>query len=253
MSSRGNTTYLAIIEYDGTQYSGWHVQPGRRTVQAEVTTALKRLFGKPSAITVTGRTDAGVHARAQAVSFQAARQIPPSNVQRALNRYLPPDISVTRVRVMPQGFNARRHALKKTYEYHIWNRHYRSVWQGQNAWHIKVPLEISLMRKAARKLTGSHDFSAFDAKNSALKDKVARLLSIQINSRGGAVTITFTGTRFLYKMVRNMVGTLVDVGTGKTKPEDVAVILGSKKRALAGQTAPAHGLFLKKIYFTHEK
>jgi tRNA pseudouridine38-40 synthase len=123
------------------------------------------------------------------------------------------------------------------------------VWQGANAWHVWQALNVAAMRKAAKILCGRRDFSSFDAKNSVIVDKVARLSSVRVASKAGRVTITFTGDRFLYKMVRNMVGTLVNVGLGKTDPAKIASILRSKKRSLAGPTAPARGLFLKKVLF----
>jgi tRNA pseudouridine38-40 synthase len=242
-------TFLLFIEYNGTGFSGWQVQPGFRTVQAELEAALKKLFKKPVTVSVTGRTDAGVHAQMQAASFTTSTCIPALNIQQALNGVLPQDISIKSVRRVKNGFNARYDATKKVYQYHIWNRPYRSVWQGANAWHVWQPLNVPLMRKAAKTLCGKHDFSSFDAKNSVIRDKVATILSIKISSVAGKVTITFTGERFLYKMVRNMVGTLVDVGLGKTDPAKIAAILGSKRRSLAGPTAPANGLFLKGISF----
>lgn len=249
MSSINNSAFLLIIEYNGAKFSGWQAQPGRRTVQLELEKALWKLFKSPVTLTVTGRTDAGVHAVSQAVSFISSSKIPAGNIHQALNALLPRDISVRCVRRMPQGFNVRRDARQKEYEYHIWNRPYRSVWRGADAWHVKMPLDINAMRKAARLLCGRHDFSAFDAKRSTITNKTARLLSIRVSSKAGKVTINFTGDRFLYKMVRNIVGTLVDVGLGKTKPEIVSGVLRMKKRSLAGPTAPAGGLFLKKISF----
>jgi tRNA pseudouridine38-40 synthase len=153
------------------------------------------------------------------------------------------------VRRSPKGFNARHNAKIKVYEYHIWNRPYRSVWNGANAWHVKLPLDVGLMRKAAKLLCGKRDFSSFEAKNSVLKSKIASLSSVRVSSRAGVIIITFTGNRFLYKMVRNMAGTLVDVGLKKIEPEKIPSILSSKKRSWAGQTAPASGLFLKRIIF----
>ncbi len=243
------STFLLFIEYDGTRFSGWQVQPGLRTVQAKLEEALEKLLKKPVALSVTGRTDAGVHAHMQAASFTTSTSIPPLNIQHALNGFLPQDISIKQVKRVSKGFNARYDAVKKSYQYHIWNRSYRSVWHGTNAWHIRQPLNVQLMRKAAKVLCGKHDFSSFDAKNSVILDKVARIASIRISSAAGKITITFTGDRFLYKMVRNMAGTLVDVGLGKTEPEKIGSILRSKKRSLAGPTAPAKGLFLKEILF----
>jgi tRNA pseudouridine38-40 synthase len=249
MSQDGNSTFLLIIEYDGAHFSGWQAQPGLRTVQAELAGALKKLFKAPSSITAAGRTDAGVHALSQAVSFSACTTIPAFNIQQALNANLGRDISIKQVRREPKSFNARHCAKIKIYEYRIWNRPYRSVWNGANAWHVKLPLDVGLMRKAARLLCGKRDFSSFEAKNSVLKSKIASLSSVRLSSRAGIITITFTGNRFLYKMVRNMVGTLVDVGLKKIEPEKIPSILSSKKRSWAGQTAPASGLFLKRIIF----
>jgi len=242
--------FLLIIEYDGTSFSGWQTQPGRRTVQEDIEAAGLSITGHRIRITGAGRTDKGVHAFAQAASFHADATITPSRLCAAFNAVLPKDISISRVRRVPDNFNARFAATGKIYHYRIWNRTYRSVWSKKYAWHVFRPLDVKAMRTAAASLTGRHDFTAFSAAHGSQKNMMVDLRRISIIRRNGFVVVEFEADRFLYKMVRNMVGTLVEVGRGKMAPPEVAHILRSGDRRLAGQTAPAHGLFMKKVLFT---
>ncbi len=166
-----------------------------------------------------------------------------------LNSILPKDISVSKAEKKNSSFNPRFEAKTKKYRYDIWNGPFRSVWQGRNSWYISKPLDMSLMKKASKMLLGRHDFSAFDASGSMQANKTANIEDIDIARRDGKISLTFTGDRFLYKMVRNIVGTLVDVGKGKIHPGKVFEILEGKNRKMAGRTAPAKGLFLDEIVF----
>lgn len=240
--------FLLFLEYDGARYCGWQKQPGLRTVQGELAKAIYKVFHCRPDLTAAGRTDTGVHALGQGVSLELPDTVNPEKVCPALNAVLPYDIAVTSARPVPARFNARYSAVRKTYFYRIWNRHPRSVWAAR-AWHVRTPLDIAAMRTASQSLLGSHDFSAFAAAGGSQDNKVACMEAIRITRAGGFVTITCIGNRFLYKMVRNMVGTLVEVGLGRMKPEQVSDILKTGKRILAGPTAPPQGLFLKKVVF----
>jgi len=249
-ASAVSNNYLLFIEYDGSGFSGWQKQPGARTVQKDIDSALSRLGIKNANITAAGRTDRGVHALKQAVSLAIHKTLPAGfDLGYFLNSVLPEDISVISVERKKAGFNARYKAKLKVYRYEIWNSPWRSVWRGKNAWHVPKPLNTACMAKASRYLTGRHDFSAFDASGSTQDNKTALIKKISIKRVRGKITLRFTGDRFLYKMVRNIVGTLVQAGLGKIRPEQIKDILLSRDRNNAGQTAPAEGLFMEEIIF----
>jgi len=253
MRSAHNCNYLLLIEYDGTDFSGWQKQPAARTVQEEIEKALLKLGSAGAKATAAGRTDKGVHANAQAVcvSFDKG-SLKDKDLRFSLNSVLPKDISVISVEKKTSSFNPRFEAEKKKYRYLIWNRPWRSVWRGGNAWHIAGRLDTASMKKASGYLLGRHDFRAFEASGSTQTDKVANLESIDIKRRNGIISICFTGDRFLYKMVRNIVGTLVEAGRGKITPESLRDILASGNRKMAGPTAPPKGLFLEEVFFHEE-
>jgi tRNA pseudouridine38-40 synthase len=241
--------YLLLLEYDGTRYSGWQKQPGVRTIQETVESSIQKIFGYPVKVVAAGRTDKGVHAIAQAVSFCACRTIDRPLVRASLNAVLPDDVSAVSIHEVSREFNARFSARGKAYQYRIWNKPFRSVWMQNVSWNIRSPLNISSMKKAAAYLTGKHNFSAFDASGGTQVNKIVDLKEIRITRRKGIVTLRFEADRFLYKMVRNITGTLVDVGLGKRTPGEFESILESRKRSTAGPTAPAHGLFLEKVIY----
>ncbi len=244
--------YILFIEYDGSKFSGWQKQPGRRTVQEELQRAAAKILKEDISFTASGRTDAGVHALCQVVSFSTKQTLKPSAFRLSLNAVLPKDIAVSAVKKAPGGFSARYNAIGKVYEYRIWNHTYRTVW-NRHSWHLPQPLDIKLMRKAASFLRGRHDFTAFEASGSGQPGKTVNLKEIKIYRRKGLIVLLFKADRFLYKMVRNITGTLVDVGLGKTKPESLGGILRSRNRSRAGATAPAKGLFIREISLKYEK
>jgi tRNA pseudouridine38-40 synthase len=242
--------FLLFIEYDGSGFSGWQQQPGVRTIQTEISKALSRLGFKHTKIVAAGRTDCGVHALRQAVSLSLGKLLPAGlDLGYSLNSVLPPDISVISVERKNAGFNARFKAKLKVYRYDIWNKPWRSVWRGKNTWHIPKPLNTARMLKASRYLLGKHNFSAFDASGSTQDNKTAVIKEISIKQSKGKISVRFTGDRFLYKMVRNIVGTLVSIGLGKSRPERMKEILSSRDRNKAGETAPAKGLFMEEVIF----
>jgi len=242
----GLNHYLLIIEYDGSRYAGWQKQPGMITIQSELEKAAAVVLGKPVKSTAAGRTDKGVHARGQVVTLSAPANYPPKRFLLALNSLLPKDIAVTGVRKANAGSNARFDASGKVYRYYIWNKTYRSVWR-KDRWHVARPLDLGLMKSAVQFIVGKHDFRAFEARGSTQCSKICNLERIKITNHGGEITLTFAADRFLYKMVRNITGTLVDVGLGRIAPDALIGILDGKNRRHAGRTAPSHGLFLEKI------
>ena len=242
-------TYLLILEYDGAAFFGWQRQPHRRTVQSELEKALQALFQCPCPVIGASRTDTGVHARQQAAVFSVHRIMDTRRIAHALNYHLPDDIAVTSVQQVPSTFNPRYMAVKKTYEYRIWNHEIRPVIDRQSLWHIPQPLSISRMRRAANKLLGTHDFSSFCGSQGMQKDKMVTINSIAITKKGAHITIVVSANRFLYHMVRMLVGTLVSVGLMKHEPSIINELLRPPCRIPAGPTAPARGLTLEKIVF----
>jgi tRNA pseudouridine38-40 synthase len=239
--------YLLTLEYDGTDYAGWQVQPNARTVQATLETALATLLGSPTRVTAAGRTDAGVHATGQVASFGTARQLSPETILRALNALTPRDLTVSAVRVVAGDFDPRRSARSRTYVYRIWNRRMPSPFWRRYAWHISRPLAAERMAAAAVLLHGEHDFSSFRAAGCDAAHPVRRVLCSQMTSSGDLICYEIEATAFLRHMVRNIVGTLVEVGHGRRRPEEIATLLAARDRTLAGITAPAHGLCLLRV------
>lgn len=244
---------LLTVEYDGAAYCGWQRQPHRRSIQSELEKAARLIF-KVSSVktTAAGRTDSGVHACAQGVSLSVTggRSYPLKKLPLAFNAVLPQDISVTACRRVPASFHARYSARAKHYEYFIWNSPYRSVWRQSFAWQVPHRLDIAAMRRAAAWCLGTHDFKAFHASGGTQENTVATLSRIRISAAAsGTVSILVEGDRFLYKMVRTLVGTLVGVGRGKRPPSIMRDIIATGDRRLVGETAPAHGLFLRKIIY----
>jgi tRNA pseudouridine38-40 synthase len=251
------------IQYDGTDFCGFELQPGQRSVRGELQKAFHKLYKKPINFINASRTDAGVHALGQVISFKDPGNIPVKRLAAALNGVLPEDIRVVKTerRTWEVGrgtFNARFSAKRKTYEYLIYNGDPIPVHLRKLAWHVKPKLDLVAMKKAAKYLVGKHDFSSFCAAGSDDTNFVRKIHSFLIFNfsffiwdgiRYPLIKFRVTGTGFLYKMVRNIVGTLVEVGLGKRKPEEIKNILAAKNRRLAGKTAPAQGLCLVKICY----
>lgn len=255
-------TFKVILEYDGTSYAGWQRQPDQPTIQDAVETALRRIAQTDIATVAAGRTDAGVHALGQVVSFTSDKPLAASDWLRALNALLPPDISVRAVEAVADGFHARYSATGKRYEYRILNRPWRSALERTRAWHLYGPLNLDAMRRAAAYLTGQHDFSSFQGHPTDVENPVCHLRRLEIATfppflslqgiengaeAGSLVRMEFEADRFLKQMVRAMVGTLVEVGQEKRRPEEMKTILEARDRRAAGPTAPAHGLYLVRV------
>jgi tRNA pseudouridine38-40 synthase len=247
-------TFRLVLEYDGTDFDGWQVQPkGRRTVQGCLLAALDRVGGRDLRVTGAGRTDAGVHAEGQVASVRADTRLGAYGLQRALNGVLPRDVAVLRARVAPDAFDARRDALSKRYRYDLWNGATRSPLRARRSLWVPRPLDLDAMRRAARVLIGTHDFACLQAAGSSVKSTLRALSRVDVAGEvGGAVRLEVEGSGFLRHMVRNAVGTLIEVGHGRRAPESIGALLATRDRSLAGPTAPARGLTLAVVRYPAE-
>ena len=241
-------TFRLVLEYDGSGFEGWQVQAGdrvARTVQGELARALGSLTGEDGRIRGAGRTDAGVHARGQVASVVVATSLEADALRRALNARLPRDVVVRDCREMRPGWDALRAAAGKHYRYRIWNGRERSpLRSGRFAW-VREPLDPVAMQEAARVFEGVHDFAAFQAAGSSVRTTTRTLWRLAVRGeRRGEITLDVEGAGFLRHMVRNLAGTLIEVGRGRWPPERAREILASRDRGQAGPTAPAEGLEL---------
>ena len=241
-----------LLEYEGTAYHGWQIQPGLSTIQGILQDLLARLAGGSVQVTGAGRTDAGVHACGQVASFSAELRLEPATLRRALNASLPKDIVVRSVEEVPEGFDARRSAQARTYRYTILRREYPSACLGRHSLHVPYPLDAMAMVEAAQAFVGTHDFSAFRAGSCTAKTPVRTILDASWRRSGDLWHFEIAGNAFLQHMVRIMVGTLLEVGRGRRTVADVAAVLASCDRRRAGKTAPAHGLCLMEVRYERE-
>jgi tRNA pseudouridine38-40 synthase len=243
------------LEYDGTDFAGFQLQPNARSVQGVVEAVLREVTQEERRLYPAGRTDAGVHARGQVAHFDSDTRLAPAELQRALNALLPRDVAVRELRAASPEFDARKHALAKTYVYRILNTPEPSPLRARFSWHLRAALDVAAMRAAAQPLLGTHDFSAFRGAPGGVPedDQPRRSLDrLECLAAGDEVEITAVGRSFLRHMVRNLAGTLVEVGQGKRAPGELYTILESRERARAGPTAPAHGLCLERVRYPGE-
>lgn len=245
-------TILLTISYDGTNYSGWQIQPNGRAVQQVVEEALEQLLKEPVQVRSSGRTDAGVHARAMAASFSTDRMLPLRAYVEGANRFLPADVAIQSARIVPDGFKPITMAYAKHYRYTILNSSVRSPLDRLYSWQIREPLDLAAMEAAASGFVGSHDFAAFRASNCVAKTTVRRIDSVQITREGTRIAIDVVGGGFLKNMVRVMVGTLVEIGKGRFTSSDIGRLLQKGDRTEAGSTAPACGLCLMEVVYPEE-
>jgi tRNA pseudouridine38-40 synthase len=240
-----------LLEYDGTDFHGWQLQAGDRTVQGELEAALVQIVGRPVRVQGAGRTDAGVHARGQVAHADVDTRLEPAELKRALNAVLPPDVAVLELAAASADFDARGDARWKRYIYRILERRPASPLRRRMVWHHHGALELAPMVDAARVLEGTHDFAAFrgNPRGSGDEGTVRTLLRLEPRREGDELWIVAEGQAFLRHMVRNLVGTLVEVGRGRLAPEAVSEILASRDRSRAGPTAPACGLCLDHIEY----
>jgi tRNA pseudouridine38-40 synthase len=244
------TNFKITIEYDGSAYHGWQRQSSERTIQGEIENALKTMTGNSVAVTGSGRTDAGVHALNQTANFRCAASLAPEVFLKGLNSLLPEDIVITSCKIVPEKFHARYDVKSKVYHYRILNRTLPAAISRQYAWHIRRKLNLSAMQEALRCIVDSHDFKAFEGSGSPRVSTVRCIINADFEkTENDYLVLKIEGDGFLKFMVRNIVGTLVDVGFDKITPHDFKQILISKDRNLAGITAPAHGLFLMEVKY----
>jgi tRNA pseudouridine38-40 synthase len=246
-------TLKLVLEYDGFEYSGWQVQAGARTLQGVIEAALQAIVGEHVRIHGAGRTDAKVHALGQVASFRCPSDMPATTLQRALNSLLPRDVVVHEVQEVRADFHARFSALGKVYIYRILNRPIRAPLRLRYAWHIPQILDLPAIALAMLSLQGTHDFKSFQATGSAVKTTERTLLELSVAREGDEVVISCAANGFLRHMVRNIVGTLAEVGRGRRSPAEVKRILDGCDRRLAGATAPPHGLCLKRVIYPSEE
>jgi tRNA pseudouridine38-40 synthase len=247
-SSRPSMRRIRLtISYDGTDFHGWQVQPGLPTIQSALQDVLSEIEGAPVHVTGSGRTDAGVHALAQTVSFDLANPIPIENLRRAINRLLPHEIRVLDAMEAPPGFHARHHAVAKTYEYRIWREEICPPFHRRYVHHHPYPLNLETMIPLAPMLEGTHDFSAFaasDDRDALGRSKVRTIFSSRLESGDHLLIYRVRGSGFLKHMVRNIVGTLIEAGKGNITPDHIRALLQPGCTQKAGPRAPSSGLFL---------
>jgi tRNA pseudouridine38-40 synthase len=236
--------YRARVEYDGTDFAGFQVQPGCRTVQGELETALTRLSdGRSDRIVAAGRTDAGVHASGQVIAFTYAGRLSGPELERAFAALVPADIAIREVRHVPDGFHPRHAARYREYRYTVWNGP-RSPLRERYALGVRDPLDTAAMGRAGSVLVGRHDFSAFGAVD---RQPVRTVISVRVARRGRVVTIDVRADAFLRGMVRRIVAVLLEVGHGKLEQAEVAAALAAGRPALDGASVPARGLCLRRV------
>jgi tRNA pseudouridine38-40 synthase len=239
-----------LIEYEGTNYHGWQIQPNGLTVQEVLQKNLALMTRERVHLIGSGRTDAGVHALGQVANFQTSASIPPEGFHRGLNSLLPPDIVVRSVEEAPPDFNAQRLARRKTYLYVILNRDVPSAFHRNYSWHYPVPLDPEAMQGAAQRLVGKKNFASFQAADADTSNPVREVFRADwFAERAPFLYFAIEAGGFLKQMVRNIVGTLVDVGRGKISPGEFERILKAEDRRQAKMTAPPQGLFLLKVEY----
>ncbi|CUH91903.1 tRNA pseudouridine(38-40) synthase TruA [Herbinix luporum] len=237
------------VAYDGTNYHGWQVQPGKTTIEGVVNKALSELLQEDITVIGASRTDSGVHAKGNVAVFNTVSRIPPEKICYALNRYLPWDIRAQSSVEVPLWFHPRKVESKKTYEYKIINRNIAVPTERLYSHFVYYDMDIGAMEEAAGYLVGEHDFKSFCSVNTQVSSTVRRIYKLQVEKEGYLIKITVCGNGFLYNMVRIIVGTLIEVGRGRIAPKDMVKILKGLDRSLAGPTAPAHGLTLSCIEY----
>jgi tRNA pseudouridine38-40 synthase len=237
------------LQYDGSNYFGWQIQNDQPTVQAEVEAALSRITNAPVRTIASGRTDAGTHALGQVVNFKTHSRIDSSSLVPAMNSLLPDDIAVRKAEDVPLEFHSRYSALSKIYRYLILNRREPSPFYRNYAWHIPYFIDLEKMASALTHFQGKKDYSSFRAASSSDRNPVRNIITAHLNREGDFIKFTLEAESFLRHMVRIIIGTLVEVGREKLKPQDIKEILEARNRTAAGPTATARGLYLVKVKY----
>ena len=241
--------FKLTLEYDGANFCGWQFQPGFRTVQGHLQEKLPRIFKKKINCIASGRTDSGVHALGQVVHFKVDTQMKPAQIKRALNAFLDKDVVVVKAQEVPLNFHAQYSVKNKTYRYTILNRSYPSALWHKKASFYPQKLNLSLMRRAAKDFKGKHDFKSFQAASevSKVKNTIRTISRLTITKEKDFIHISVTCNGFLYRMVRNIVGTLLAIGSGKIPSNSVPKLLKAKNRKLSPPTAHPDGLYLVSV------
>jgi tRNA pseudouridine38-40 synthase len=237
------------LEYDGTRYVGWQVQPNGPSIQAEVERALATLHGSPRRVIAAGRTDAGVHALGQVASFPEPSPLPLAAYVKGMNALLPGDVAVRSASLEPDTFDARRSARGKRYRYRIVNGPTRAPLSRLQSWQVFRPLDLAAMRAAAEPLVGRHDFAAFQAADCESAHAVREVRRLELLAERDELAVVIEATAFVKHMVRNIVGTLVEVGLGRREVASIPALLGGRDRTRAGRTAPPQGLCLEEVFY----
>ena len=238
-----------VLEYDGAKYNGWQLQHNAPTVQGAVEAALQRLFNTSVRVRVAGRTDTGVHAVGQVIAFTPPKAIDLRRLQHSVNALLPADIAFKHIEEVPNTFNPRRDAASRIYQYRIWNHAWRSPLWARYSWYIPYPLDVEAMNSAAALLIGDHDFSSFQGSDSVEHNPHRTVIRSAVQHEGDFLLYNVEARSFLRHMVRNIVGTLVDVGRGAVSVTEFAAIFTARNRTRAGLKAPPQGLFLIEVTY----
>ena len=237
------------IEYDGKDYNGWQKQPNKLNIQGTIERAIKEITGEDVDLIASGRTDAGVHAFGQVANFKTKSNIPIDKIAIAINSKLKKSIVIKSAEEVDNRFHSRLNCKQKTYRYIINNSEFPSAIYRNLECHIPYKLDIEKMKEAAKYFEGEHDFKAFKASGTSSKSSVRKIYKAEVYKNDNKIYIELTGNGFLYNMVRIIAGTLVEVGTGKIKPEEIPDIIRNKKRENAGKTLPPQGLFLLEVKY----
>ncbi len=249
-------TFKLTLAYDGTNYAGWQMQSGNPTIQAALETALAKITGETIRAAASGRTDAGVHALGQVVSFSSETALSPETVRNALNAELPRDIAALDVQQAADGFHARRDCIRKRYRYQVHDGTVADVFRRRTCWLYRQPLDAAAMSRAAQAFVGTHDFRSFESRWPQRSSSVRTVYEARVErgqgERENLIALEFSGNGFLYNMVRALVGTLVEIGRGVRPERWAAEVLSAGTRRAAGMTAPAQGLFLVRVDYPSE-
>ena len=237
------------IEYDGKEFNGWQKQPNKLNIQGEIEQVIERITGEPVELNASGRTDAGVHALGQVANFKTNSNIPIEKIPLALNTYLKKSIRIQKAEEVNERFHSRLSCKQKTYRYVINNSEYGTALYRNMEYCFPQKLDVEAMKKAAKYFEGEHDFKAFKASGTSAKSSVRTIYKATVDKNVDKIYIELTGNGFLYNMVRIISGTLLEVGLGKIKPEEIPEIIDSKDRERAGRTLPPQGLYLLNVTY----
>jgi tRNA pseudouridine38-40 synthase len=237
------------ISYDGTGYSGWQFQNNGRSIQQEIEETIEKVFKEKRRVMGASRTDAGVHAKAQSANVKLSAPVPIDRIPAALNAALPASIAIVKAEIVPASFDAQHKAKSKRYRYYVVNSIHKDPFGDRYAWRMPYPLSVPAMKKEAKALIGKHDFKSFQASDTRERASVRTIYKLEVKKKGDTITFDIEANAFLYNMVRNIVGTLIDVGRGYLPAGSTEKILALKDRKKAGPTAPARGLFLIEVKY----